>query len=211
MFLFQETYCVRPGLQDVVDQRVRSLHENHAFNPKFVATDWMKDLGDATTYLAFRLWRDADVTYNEAQTAWMAEYNRTRPADAFTQPPDIEYFEQVHQFGKSGGAGFLVYAGLRIGGRSPAMALEDELRDLLREADGLREYRLYRSLGGENRFVRAEFWRSQDEAIAFWRHEDRREFMNRLAAASTRGVSKLRHYAVLHQLGDAGMSSVTAE
>jgi quinol monooxygenase YgiN len=206
MFLFQETYYVTPGLQEVVDQRVRSLHENHAFNPKFVATDWMKYLGDDTTYLAFRLWRDQDVTYNEAQSAWMAEYNRTRPSDAFTHPPDIEYFEQIHQFGRSGEAGFLVYAGLRIGGRSPAMVLEDELREQLREADGLQEYRLYRSLGAENRFFRAEFWRSDTEALAFWRHEARREFMSRLAPVSTRGVPTLRHYAVLHQLGDAGMA-----
>ncbi len=206
MFLFQETYYVTPGLQDVVDQRVRSLHENHAFNPKFVATDWMKDLGDETTYLAFRLWHDPDVTYDEAQTAWMAEYNRTRPADAFTQPPDIEYFEQVHQFGKSGNAGFLIYTELRIGTRSPAMALEDELRERLRATDGLQEYRLYRSLGAENRFFRAEFWRSQANADAFWRHEDRRDFMSRLTAASTRGMPRLRRYEVLHQLGDAGMA-----
>ena len=207
MFLFQETYYVTPGLQDVVDQRVRSLHENHAFNPKFVATDWMKYLGDETTYLAFRLWRDQDVTYNEAQTAWMAEYNRTRPADAFTASPDIEYFEQIHQFGKGGGAGFLVYADLRIGGRSPAMALEDELREKLRVAGGFHEYRLYRHLGGENRFFRAEFWLDQATATAFWRHEDRREFMSRLAPATTRGVPRLRHYAVLHKLGDAGIGA----
>ena len=206
MFLFQETYYVTPGLQDVIDQRVRSLHENHAFNPKFVATDWRKDLGDATTYLAFRLWRDQDVTYNEAQSAWMAEYNRTRPADAFTRPPDIEYFEQIHQFGPGGGAGFLVYADLRIGGRSPAMELEDELREQLRTTEGLREYRLYRHLGGESRFVRAELWRSQDEAGAFWRHEDRRALMSRLIPLCTRGVPTLHHYAVLHQLGDAGMA-----
>ena len=38
MFLFEETYYVTPGLQDIVDARVRSLHENHASNPKFVAT-----------------------------------------------------------------------------------------------------------------------------------------------------------------------------
>ena len=61
MFLFQETYYVTPGLQDTIENRVISLHENHAYNPKFVATDWMKDLGDETTYLAFRLWRDQDV------------------------------------------------------------------------------------------------------------------------------------------------------
>jgi quinol monooxygenase YgiN len=207
MFLFQETYYVTPGLQETIDQRVRSLHENHAFNPKFVATDWMKYLGDDTTYLAFRLWRDQDVTYNEAQSAWMAEYNRTRPSDAFTAPPDIEYFEQIHQFGKSGGADFLAYADLRIGGRSPAMALEDELREQLRVAGGFHEYRLYRHLGGENRFFRAEFWLDQSTAAAFWRHEDRREFMGRLTAASTRGVPRLRQYAVLHQLGDAGAGS----
>jgi quinol monooxygenase YgiN len=203
MFVFQETYHVTPGLQPVIDQRVRSLHENHAFNAKFVAADWMKDLGDETTYLAFRLWRDQDVTYDEAQTAWMAEYNRTRPSDAFTQPPDIEYAEQVHQFGKGGAAGFLIYAELRIGGRSPAMGLEDELREELRAADGLQEYRLFRSMGGENRFCRAEFWRSAADADAFWRHEDRREFMSRLTAVSTRGVPRLRRYEVLHQLGDA--------
>ena len=205
MFLFQETYYVTPGLHDIVDQRVRSLHENHAFNPKFVAADWMKDGGDETTYLAFRLWCDQDVTYHEAQTAWMAEYNRTRPADAFIQPPDIEYFEQIHQFGKGGDARCLIYADLRIGGRSPAMVLEDELREHLRTAEGLREYRLFRSLGSENKFFRAEFWRSLAEADAFWRSEERREFMSRLTGVSTRGVAKLRRYEVLHQLGDAGM------
>ena len=206
MFLFQETYYVTPGLQDIVDQRVRSLHENHALNPKFVAADWLKYLGDETTYLAFRLWRDHDVTYDEAQMAWMAEYNRTRPADAFTQPPDIEYFEQIHQFGESGEAGFLVYSDLRIGGRSAAMELEDELREQLREAEGLQEYRLFRHLGGESRFFRSEFWRTAATAQAFWRHEARRAFMSRLTPVSTRGVPKTRHFAVLHQLGDAGMS-----
>jgi quinol monooxygenase YgiN len=204
MFLFQETYYVTPGLQEVIDQRVRSLHENHAMNPKFVAADWMKYLGDETTYLAFRLWQDQDVTYDAAQSAWMAEYNRTRPADAFTRPPDIEYFEQVHQFGAGGDSDFLIYADLRIGGRSPAMALEDELREELREAEGLQEYRLYRSLGAENRFFRAEFWHTQARAVAFWRHEDRRDFMAKLAAVSTRGVPALNCYGVLHQLGDAG-------
>lgn len=208
MFLFQETYYVTPGLQDVVDTRVRSLHENHALNPKFVATDWMKDLGDEVTYLAFRLWQDQNVSYGEAQMAWMAEYNRTRPSDAFTAPPDIEYFEQVHQFGRSGGASCLIYADLRIGGRSPAMVLEDELREQLRAAEGLTEYRLYRSLGAENRFFRAEFWRSQGDADAFWRHPDRREFMARLTAIATRGVPRLRRYEVLHQLGDAGAAPV---
>ena len=205
MFLFQETYYVTPGLQDTVEKRVISLHENHAYNPKFIATDWMKDLTDETTYLAFRLWRDQDVTYDEAQLAWMAEYNRTRPADAFIQPPDIEYFEQLHQFGRGREAGFLIYAELRIGGRSVAMELEDELREQLRSADGLQEYRLYRSLGGENRYVRAEFWRSQSEADAFWRSEDRRDYMTRLTAVATRGVPRLRRYEVLHQLGSASM------
>jgi len=206
MFLFQETYYVTPGLQDVIDQRVRSLHENHAFNPKFMATDWMKYLGDETTYLAFRLWRDQDVTYDEAQTAWMAEYNRTRPPDAFTAPPDIEYFWQIHQFGKGGGAGFLVCADLRIGGGSPAMTLEDELREQLRDAEGFQEYRLYRFMGGENRFMRTEFWQDQASATAFWRHEDRREYMSRLTLVSPRGVPRMRHYAVLHQLGDASVT-----
>jgi quinol monooxygenase YgiN len=206
MFLFQEIYYVTPGLQETIEKRVISLHENHAFNPKFVAADWMKDLGDETTYLAFRLWRDQDVTYDEAQTAWMAEYNRTRPIDAFTQPPDIDYFEQVHQFGKGREAGFLIYAELRIGGRSAAMELEDELREQLRGAEGLQEYRLFRSLGGENRFVRAEFWRSQSDADNFWRHESRRDFMARLTVVSTRGVPRLRRYQVLHQLGSASMA-----
>ena len=210
MFLFQETYYVTPGLQAVVDQRVRSLHENHAYNPRFVAADWLKDLGDETTYLAFRLWRDQDVTYDDAQSAWMAEYNRTRPADAFTSPPDIEYFEQVHQFRKGPAAGFLIYADLRFGGRSPAMALEDQLREQLRAADGLLEYRLYRSLGAENRFFRAEFWRSQADADAFWREDARREFTARLAAVATRGVPRMRRYEVLHQLGDAGMAPTEA-
>jgi len=84
--------------------------------------------------------------------------------------------------------------------------MEDELREQLRTTEGLREYRLYRHLGGESRFVRAEFWRTQEDAAAFWRNEDRREFMRRLIPLCTRGVPTLRHYAVLHQLGDAGMA-----
>jgi len=53
--------------------------------------------------------------------------------------------------------------------------------------------------------VRGEFWRDQSAAVAFWRSEDRRDFMAKLTAVATRGVPDLRYYAVLHQLGDAGM------
>ena len=203
MFLFQETYYVTPGLQPVIDSRVRSLHANHSESPQFLATDWMKYLGDATTYLAFRLWSSRDVTYSVAQREWMAEYNRSRPADAFMQPPDIEYFEQISQSGTSGDARFLACCDLRFGTNSPAMALEHDLRGELSQSPCFREYRLYRSMGGENRFFRAEFWDSQDNATSFWRSPDRRDFMARLAAASTRGAPSFRHYEVLDQLGSA--------
>ena len=203
MFLFQETYYVTPGLQEVVDGRVRSLHANHSQSPQFLAADWMKYMGDATTYLAFRLWSSQDVTYSPAQRDWMAEYNRGRPSDAFTQPPDIEYFEQVSQSGSSGQSAFLACCDLRIGANSLAMTLENELRGDLSEAAGFREYRLYRSMGGESRFFRAEFWDTQDTATTFWRSTARRDFMARLAAASTRGAPRFRHYEVLDQLGTA--------
>lgn len=204
MFLFRETYYVTPGLQELVDERVRSLHENHSQSPEFVAAAWMKSLGDETTYLAFRLWSRQEVSYSAAQADWMAEYNRSRPADAFIKPPDIEYFEQTRQVGSSSGSAFMACSDLRIGGTSPAMELETELRERLSQTEGFRECRLYRSLGGENRYFRAEFWRSREDAGVFWRGADRREFMARLAAASTRGAPRSRYYQVLHQLGDAG-------
>ncbi len=203
MFLFQEIYYATPGLQDLVDTRVRSLHENHSLSPDFLATDWMKFTGDETTYLAFRLWTQNQASYDAAQREWMAEYNRTRPADIFTRSPDIEYFDQVKQTGQSGGAGFLVYANLLIGGHSPAMTLEDELHSQLRGADGFLEYRLFESLGKSNHFFRAEFWRSQADALGFWRNEARREYVGRVREQSNRGVPDHRHYEVLHQLGDA--------
>ena len=87
MFLFQETYYVRPGMQDVIDGRVRSLHENHITNPAGAAMDWAKFRGDATTYLAFRLWHDREVSGTPSTPAWMAEYNRTRPNDSFLARP----------------------------------------------------------------------------------------------------------------------------
>ncbi len=203
MFLFQETYYATPGLQDLVDTRVRSLHENHSLSPEFVAADWMKFTGDETTYLAFRLWSQHEATYDESQREWMVEYNRTRPADLFMRGPDIEYFDQVRQAGESGGAGFLVYANLLIGGQSPAMSLEDELVSQLKGAGGFQEYRLYESLGRSGHYFRAEFWRSRADAGGFWRHEDRREYIGRVLEKSGRGLPDQRHYEVLHQLGDA--------
>src|SRR5438552_1554272 len=141
MFLYAETYYVRPGLQHVIDARVRSLHENHATNPAFVASDWMKYFGDGITFLAFRLWQQKEVTFDEDQGRWMAEYNRTRPADAFVQPPDIEYFEQIEQLGQPGGARFLVTCDLRASSQSGWSSWESELRDRLLSKDRFREYR----------------------------------------------------------------------
>ena len=164
MFLYLETYYVTPGLQDVIDARVRSLHENHATNPAFVAADWLKFLGDGTTYLAFRLWRHQGVGFDAAQGEFMAEYNRTRPADSFMQPPDIEYFDQVEQSGAAGGAQHVVCCDLPSG-RAVAGTLESELRNRLLATQGFGEYRLYRFLGGENRYFRTEFWQSQAAAV----------------------------------------------
>ncbi|HEX5369756.1 MAG TPA: antibiotic biosynthesis monooxygenase [Dehalococcoidia bacterium] len=203
MFLYQETYYVTPGLQDVIDARVRSLHENHSQSPQFAAADWMKYTGDSTTYLAFRLWSDRDVTYSQSQAEWMREYNRTRPADAFMRPPDIEYFEQVKESGSAAKAAFLVCCRLEFGTDSPAADLEKDLEGQLLDAPGFAEYRVYRFMGGENRLFRAEFWRSQEAALEFWRAPDRREYMAKLAALSNRGAPRFDHYEVLHQLGSA--------
>ena len=201
MFLYQETYYVRPGLQDVIDQRVRSLHENHATNPAFAASDWMKYLGDGITYLAFRLWHEREVTFDEAQSAWMAEYNRTRPSDSFLQPPDIEYFEQVAQLGRPGEARFLVKCDLRASLQSAWAEWERELRERLSSSESFREYRLYRFMGGENRYVRAEFWEDGDAARAFWNNSDMRDFTGKLV--TPRRAPNFGYYEVLHQLGSA--------
>jgi len=200
MFLFLETYYVRPGLQDVIDRRVRSLHENHATNPVFAASDWAKFVGDATTYIAFRLWHEREVTFDAAQGAFMSEYNRTRPADSFVQPPDIELFDQVDQAGISGGAGFLVTCDLR----APAGwdRWEAELRARLLSNESFREYRLYRFLGAENRYLRTEFWDAAVPATAFWRDAAMREFTAKLPAGQ-RPAPVFRHWEVLHQLGSA--------
>jgi quinol monooxygenase YgiN len=202
VFLYQETYYVRPGLQDIIDERVRSLHENHATNTAFVASDWMKYLGDGTTYLAFRLWQEQGVSFDAAQSEWMAEYNRTRPADAFIQPPDIDYYQQVEQSGSPGGAGFLVKSELQVAGRSAWPALEKQLLERLAAAEAFREYRLYRFMGGENRYLRAEFWENADAGMTFWRREDMREFSARLNS-SLRRPPPTGYYEVLHQLGSA--------
>ena len=68
--------------------------------------------------------------------------------------------------------------------------------------EGFREYRLYRFLGGENRYLRAEFWEDADAARAFWAAEDMRGFTAKLPTG--RAAPRFGYYEVLHQLGDAG-------
>ena len=205
LFLYQETYYATPGLQDVIDKRVRSLHENHATNPACVACDWMRYLGDPITYLAFRLWSERDVTFDEGQLAFMSEYNRTRPPDAFIHGPEIEFFEQIAQAGETGKAGFLARSDLELAGRSSWREWEYELRKKLLAADGFHEYRLYRFMGGENRHVRAEFWQSQAAAEGFWHDPGLREFMSQLGQRPFRRAPRVGYYEVLHQTGDARM------
>jgi heme-degrading monooxygenase HmoA len=204
MFLYQETYYVTPGLQPLIEARVRSLHENHATNAAFLASDWMKYLGNDTTYLAFRLWRDRDVPFDEQQLAFMMEYNRTRPADAFIQPPDIELYEPLLQAGAAGNAAFLVRVDFEVSGRSAQQwsRWEAELRKRLSDCPGFREVRLYRFLGGESRYVRAEFWDSSAAARAFWTDPEARNLMAALPATAFRKPPQFAYYDVLHQLGD---------
>ena len=202
MFLYQETYYVRPGLQEVIDRRVRGLHENHITNAAAAAMDWMKYLGDATTYLAFRLWYDRQVSFDEAQSAFMSEYNRTRPADAFIAPPDIEFFEQIEQKGRVlDAATFLSRCDLNVSGRSSWTAWEAELRERLLADEHFAEYRLYRFMGGETRYMRAEFWHNRDAALEFWRKGEMREFSK--ALEGLRRPPEFAHYDVLHQTGSA--------
>ena len=199
LFLYQETYYVTPGLQDVIDKRVRSLHENHATNAASVAMDWFKYLGDATTYLAFRLWSEREVTFEAPQVEFMAEYNRSRPVDAFYQPPDIEFFEQVAQSGAPGGAGIMVRTDLE----TRAGDWEHDVRAALLDSEGFREYRLYRFMGGESRYFRAEFWQDAASARQFWHGQALHDLMLKLPQRPFRRAPRFGFYEVLHQLGDA--------
>jgi hypothetical protein len=203
VFLYQETYYVRPGLQDVIDERVRSLHENHITNPAGAAMDWASFRGDVTTYLALRLWHHRDVEWDAEHQAWMAEYNRTRPTDAFIAPPDIEFFEQVAQRGETGGASLLVTCELQVGGagRGAFNTFENELLQRLEAAPGFGEYRLYRFMGGEHRYLRCEFWRDATAGFSFWRDASMREFSASLSGLRTAPL--FRYYDVLHQVGSA--------
>jgi quinol monooxygenase YgiN len=203
VFLFQETYYVRPGLQDVIDGRVRSLHENHITNPAGAAMDWAKFCGDATTYLAFRLWHDREVEWDAEHAAWMAEYNRTRPDNSFIAPPDIEFFEQVAQRGETGGASLLVTCDVSVGGatRGAFNTFENELTQRLESNAGFGEYRMYRFMGGEHRYLRCEFWRDVAAGLAFWRDASMRDFSATLTGL--REAPRFRYYDVLHQVGSA--------
>jgi quinol monooxygenase YgiN len=133
----------------------------------------------------------------------MAEYNRTRPNDAFLGPPDIEYFEQVSQHGETGGASLLVVCELQVGGatRGTFNMFENELLQRLEAAPGFGEYRLYRFMGGEHRYQRCEFWRDAAAGLAFWREASMREFSATLTGLRT--APAFRYHDVLHQLGDA--------
>ena len=134
----------------------------------------------------------------------MAEYNRSRPSDAFTQPPDIEYFEQVRQSGASGESAFLVCCDLRIGANSLAMTLEKELSGEISEghpdfaSTGCTALWEARADSSEPSSGRRRPTPPTSGAIL-----TRRYFSARLAAASTRGAPRFHHYEVLDQLGSA--------
>jgi heme-degrading monooxygenase HmoA len=204
MYLYQETYHVTPGLQTLIDARVRSLHEQEATNAAFLASDWMKYQGNDTTDLAFRLWRDRDVAFDDQHARWMAEYNRSRPQDAFVQPPDIEFFDPISQIGATGGASFLVRSDFNVGGRAFGawQQWERGLSDRLLDTQGFREIRLYRFMGGESRYFRAEFWDSAEAASRFWTSAEARSLVAALPAPAFRRPPQVGYFAVLQQLGD---------
>ncbi len=204
MFLFQETYYATPGLQDLIAQRVQRLHEAQATQPSSLASDWMKWLGDGVTFMALRLWTDRNYAVDEEHMRWMGEYNRTRPADAFMQPPDIEFFEPVAQQGTPGGAQFCVRTELEVAGagRASWASWEYELRAALLATPGFREYRLYQFLGRESRLFRTEFWETEAAGRAFWTVEDRRAQLGKLPPGTWRKAPLPTYYRVLHQLGD---------
>ena len=164
--------------------------------------DWAKFRGDATTYLAFRLWHDRDVTWDAEHAAWMAKYTRSLTNDSFLAPPDIEYFEQVAQRGETGSATLLVACELSVGGaaRGAFNTFENELTARLEATPGFGEYRMYRFMGGEHRYMRCEFWRTQAAGLAFWRGESMRD--QRHVDRATE-APRFRYYDVLHQVGDA--------
>lgn len=203
MFLFQETYYATAGLQDLVNQRVQSLHQAQATQPSSIASDWAKYLGDGVTYLALRHWNDRHYQVDEEHMRWMGEYNRTRPADLFSQSPDIEFFEPVSQFGQAGGAGFLVRTELEVGGRytSDWASWEQELRTEMAGAPGFREWRLYQFLGRESRYFRCEFWETQVAGQDFWQAPARRKLVTSLPAETWRRPPRPAYYQVLLQLG----------
>jgi hypothetical protein len=204
MFLFQETYYATPGQQALMDSRVRSLHQAQATQPSSVASDWLKYLGDGVTYLALRLWQARDYTVDSGHMQWMAEYNRTRPADLFMQPPDIEFFEPVSHHGTPGAAGCCVRTELEPAGRHRAAwaVWEQALKRQMTGAGGFREYRLYQFLGRESRLFRAEFWETPAAAEAFWRDEARKALWAELPADAWRKAPIPAYYQVLLQLGN---------
>ncbi|GEM_PF-4979722 len=203
-FLFQETYYATPGLQQVLDDRVRSLHQAQATQPSALASDWAKYRGDSMTYLALRLWTGRHYSVDAEHMRFMAEYNRTRATDAFMAPPDIEFFEPVSQWGTPGGAAFLVRTELEVSARygSEWASWEQEVRADMAKSGGLREWRLYQFLGRESRSFRCEFWERPEAAEAFWRAPARRPQWAALPAAAWRRTPKPAEYDVLLQLGD---------
>jgi quinol monooxygenase YgiN len=211
LFLYHETYYVTPGMQTVVDERVRSLHENHATHPAFVAGDWLRPLGDPMTYVAYRLWSEREVDFDAAQMAFMSEYNRTRPPDAFIHGPSIEYFELTARTaapgmpaGDSSAPRCFVQSDIEPANRGAWMGWERGLRDVLLAAEGFREYRMYRFLGGENRFMRAELWRDLADAERFWHDPAMRVRMAELGTRPFRRAPRIGYFELLHQVEGAG-------
>jgi hypothetical protein len=140
----------------------------------------------------------------------MAEYNRTRPADAFIHPPDIEFFDQLlvsrpadlREAGGATGATCFVQTDLELANRGLWYNWESGLKDALVQTEGFHEYRLFRFGGNENRFLRAELWRDRATAEDFWHDGSMRARMNELGTRPFRRAPRIGYFEVLHQIGD---------
>jgi quinol monooxygenase YgiN len=100
--------------------------------------------------------------------------------------------------------GCFVQSDIQPSNRNAWRSWEGALRSAMLATEGFHEYRLYRFLGNENRFMRAELWSDLADARRFWHEASMRSLLGELGTRPFRQAPRVMYFEVLHQIAGPG-------
>ncbi|MBI2886501.1 MAG: antibiotic biosynthesis monooxygenase [Chloroflexi bacterium] len=197
MYVHHEVYRVNQGWQRELEGRVPRLHAMQAKAPGFVSAHFLRHMGDLTTYLALRAWESREAAQAYSRTPEFQEYLRSRPPEAYAQPPEIEYYELVVETQGQGEARFAYRLEFDVAQGRAWEERERQLHGLLQQARGFHSARALRFLGNPNRFLRVALWQGRDAIVDFLESDALKGYRAAAPEGLLRSPTQTRFYEVL--------------